>query len=64
MITEVQALFWDIIEGILSPVDSGEKRGLVVDYWSAKSHAYAVSAPRKLVEEARRYFCSQPMRTR
>jgi glyoxylase-like metal-dependent hydrolase (beta-lactamase superfamily II) len=57
MATEVQALFWKIIEGRLLPTRSEEKWGVVFDYWFEGGRArYSVLAPRHLAEDARRHF--------
>jgi glyoxylase-like metal-dependent hydrolase (beta-lactamase superfamily II) len=60
MIFEVQALFERIIAGKVPVADSGEKRGVIHDYWLESDDArYSVMAPRHLAEEARKHFHRQ-----
>lgn len=57
MILEVRALFERIIAGKVPIVGSGEKRGVVTDYWlESEDSRYSVMAPRHLAEEARKHF--------
>jgi len=57
MIREVQALFERIIQGKVPIVRSGEKRGVIHDYWlESEDSKYSVMAPRHLAEEAMRHF--------
>lgn len=57
MTREVQELFWKIIEGRLGRGRSVVKRGVEYGYWvEGEGARYAVEAPRRLVEEARRHF--------
>lgn len=60
MVFEVRALFRKIIAGKVAVTGSGEKRGVIYDYWLEGEDArYSVVAPRRLAEEARRYFQAQ-----
>jgi len=53
MVLEVQALFWRIIKGSVPVKRSGEKRGVVYDFWlESEESRYSVMAPRRLAEEA------------
>lgn len=57
IIGEVQSLFIRIIAGDLPVVKSGERRGIVYDYWCENEKArFSVMAPRNLMEKARRHF--------
>ena len=60
MILEVRALFERIIAGKVPVTGSGEKRGVIHDYWLESHDArYSVMAPRHLAEEARKHFLRQ-----
>ena len=57
MIIEVQGMFERIIAGKVPVTSSGEKRGVIHDYWlESETSKYSVMAPRHLAAEARRYF--------
>jgi glyoxylase-like metal-dependent hydrolase (beta-lactamase superfamily II) len=57
MIVEVRAMFERIIAGKVPVTSSGEKRGVINDYWiESEDSKYSVMAPRHLAEEARRHF--------
>jgi glyoxylase-like metal-dependent hydrolase (beta-lactamase superfamily II) len=58
MILEVRALFERIIARKVPVTSSGEKRGIIHDYWlESEDSKYSVMAPRHLAEEAHRHFC-------
>ena len=57
MILEVRALFERIIAGKVPVTKSGEKRGVVHDFWLENEMSkFSVMAPRHLAEEARNHF--------
>jgi glyoxylase-like metal-dependent hydrolase (beta-lactamase superfamily II) len=57
MVIEVRGLFERIIAGKVPVTGSGEKRGVIHDYWlESEGSKYSVMAPRHLAEEARRHF--------
>lgn len=57
MIIEVRALFERIIAGKVPVSGSGEKRGIIHDFWLESDESiYSVMAPRHLAEEARDHF--------
>jgi glyoxylase-like metal-dependent hydrolase (beta-lactamase superfamily II) len=57
MVLEVRALFERIIAGKVPVSGSGEKRGVIHDFWLESNESrYSVMAPRHLAEEARKYF--------
>ncbi|KAK0118122.1 hypothetical protein ONS95_012427 [Cadophora gregata] len=57
MIHEVQSLFERIIAGKVPVTSSGEKRGVIHDFWlEHEDSRYSVMAPRHLATEARKYF--------
>ncbi|KUJ24302.1 uncharacterized protein LY89DRAFT_693021 [Mollisia scopiformis] len=59
MILQVKGLFERIIAGKVSVKRSGVKRGVVHDFWledEGEGSKYSVMAPRRLFEEARRFF--------
>ena len=57
MILQVQGLFERIIAGKVPVLKSGEKRGIIYDHWcESEESKYSVTAPRSLVEDARRHF--------
>jgi glyoxylase-like metal-dependent hydrolase (beta-lactamase superfamily II) len=57
MIIEVRRLFERIIAGKVPVTGSGEKRGVIHDYWlESEDSKYSVMAPRHLAEEARKHF--------
>lgn len=57
MISEVQALFRQIISGKVPVKASGMKRGVIHDYWLENEDSkYSVMAPRHLMQEARDHF--------
>jgi glyoxylase-like metal-dependent hydrolase (beta-lactamase superfamily II) len=57
MILEVRDLLERIIAGKVPVTDSGEKRGVIHDYWlESEDSKYSVMAPRHLAEEARKHF--------
>lgn len=60
MLLEVQGMFERIIAGKVQVVGSGEKRGVIHDYWLENDDSrYSVMAPRHLADEARNHFHSQ-----
>lgn len=59
MIIEIRALFERIIAGKIPVASSGEKRGVIHDYWIENEHSrFSVMAPRHLAKEARKHFHS------
>jgi len=57
MVIEVRGLFERIIAGKVPVSGSGEKRGVIHDYWlESEGSKYSVMAPRHLAEEARKHF--------
>jgi hypothetical protein len=57
MIVEVRALFKRIIAGKFPVTKSGEKRGVMHDFWlESEGSKFSVMAPRRLVDEARKHF--------
>jgi glyoxylase-like metal-dependent hydrolase (beta-lactamase superfamily II) len=57
MIVEVRGLFERIIAGKIPVSGSGEKRGIIHDFWLENENArYSVMAPRHLAQEAARHF--------
>ncbi|KAH7319291.1 beta-lactamase-like protein [Rhexocercosporidium sp. MPI-PUGE-AT-0058] len=57
MIHEVRNLFERIIAGKVSVTSSGEKRGVIHDFWLENEDSrYSVMAPRHVFVEARRHF--------
>jgi hypothetical protein len=59
MILEVRAMFERIIAGKVPVSGSGEKRGVIHDFWLENEDSrYSVMAPRHLAEEARKHFQS------
>lgn len=57
MVMEVRALFENIIAGRIPVVGSGEKRGIIHDYWLEDDKSkYSVMAPRHLAKEAKKFF--------
>lgn len=61
IVTEVTALFLKIIQGKVPVVGGTEERGEIHDLWMENPEAkYSVQAPRRLAEEARKYFAEHP----
>ncbi|KAH6669447.1 beta-lactamase-like protein [Halenospora varia] len=59
MLLDVQALFEKIIRGQIPVTSSGLKRGSLHDYWLENDNSrYSILAPHRLVEEARKHFCT------
>ena len=59
MIVEVRALFERIIAGKVPVTKSGEKRGVITDFWlETEGSKFSVMAPRHLANEARKHFHS------
>ena len=57
MILEVRAFFQRIIAGVVPVKKSGEKRGIIHDFWlESERSRFSVMAPRHLAEEARKHF--------
>ncbi|KAE9368602.1 hypothetical protein N431DRAFT_61092 [Stipitochalara longipes BDJ] len=57
MIIEVRGLFERIIAGKIPVSGSGEKRGVIHDFWlESEESKYSVMAPRHLAEEATKHF--------
>jgi glyoxylase-like metal-dependent hydrolase (beta-lactamase superfamily II) len=57
MIIEVRGLFERIIAGKVPVSGSGEKRGVIHDFWLESDESkYSVMAPRHLAAEARKHF--------
>jgi len=57
MIIEVRGMFERIIAGKIPVSGSGEKRGVIHDFWlESDDSRYSVMAPRHLAEEARKHF--------
>ena len=57
MIHEVRSIFERIIAGNVPVTSSGEKRGVIHDFWlESENSRYSVMAPRRVFEEARKYF--------
>jgi len=60
MILEVRAMFERIIAGKVPVTASGEKRGVIHDYWlESEDSRFSVIAPRHLAEEARKHLHRQ-----
>jgi len=60
MILEVRAMFQRIIAGKVPVTWSGEKRGIINDFWLENEDSrYSVMAPHHLAEEARKNFNRQ-----
>ncbi|KAL5314801.1 hypothetical protein ACEPPN_017448 [Leptodophora sp. 'Broadleaf-Isolate-01'] len=58
MIHEVRSLFEKIIAGKIPVTSSGEKRGVIHDFWlESEDSKFSVMAPRHVAEEARKHFC-------
>ena len=57
MILQVRSLFERIIAGKVPRTGSGEKRGVIHDYWlESEDSRFSVMAPRHLAEEARKHL--------
>lgn len=57
MILQVRGLFERIIAGKVPVARSGEKRGVIHDFWlESEDSRFSVMAPRHLAEEARNHF--------
>ena len=57
MVLEVRGLFNRIIAGKVPVTSSGEKRGVIHDFWlESEESRFSVMAPRRLAEEARKHF--------
>lgn len=61
IVAEVQALFVNIIQGTVPVISSTKERGEICDLWMEGSEAkFSVQAPRRLMEEARKYYSEHP----
>ncbi|KAF2666125.1 Metallo-hydrolase/oxidoreductase [Microthyrium microscopicum] len=61
IVDEVQALFVYIIEGKVPIADSMKQRGEICDfYMEAKDAKFCVRVPRRLVDDARRFYHKHP----
>jgi len=57
MIIGVRGMFERIIAGKVPVTRSGQKRGVIHDYWlESEESKYSVMAPRHLMEEVRKHF--------
>lgn len=61
LLAAVQRLFWDILRGNVPVKETKMMRDEPVDLWMEDGHPrFSVRGPRRLVEEARKYFKCRP----